>query len=117
MESRGMRGEGLEHEQDYIQERLVNASQTDEYAEAARTLEDERRELDALMARRGATDAEPNLEALINDAQLRVDRMQLRQGGEIGAADSPVDLNQQPPEAEARARTSSQMGGGATGSS
>ncbi len=117
MESRGMRGDGLEHEQDYIQERLENASQSDEYAEAARRLEDESRDLQAMMDGRDSGGGEPNVEALENDAQLPVDRMQLRQGGAIGASDSPVDLNQQPPEAEARSRTVAGTGGGATGSS
>ena len=116
MESREIRGEGVDHEQDWIQERLVDASHTDEYAEAAETLKDQARDLQSLTAQGAPSGGEPNLDVLSADAQLPVDRMQLRQGGEAGASDSPIDLNQQPPEAEARARSTARTGGGETGS-
>ncbi len=49
---RRIRGEGLEHEQDYIQERLTHAGTTAEYAEAADQLERAARDLERLNEKR-----------------------------------------------------------------
>jgi hypothetical protein len=52
-EGRRIRGEGLAHEQDYIEERMTYAGDTDEYAEAARRLEQEAADLERLNRQRG----------------------------------------------------------------
>lgn len=57
MEGRRIEGEGLEHEQDYIRERLEYAGDVDEYTEAANTLRQQAKDLTALLQQR---DDEPN---------------------------------------------------------
>jgi hypothetical protein len=102
-EGRRLHGEGMDNLEDYVNERLTYASDSDEYAEANRTLEQELADLQALNAERGQPQARPNIDALIDEAQLRVDRMQLRQGAEraVGSG-SQVDFDQLPPQDEAR---------------
>jgi hypothetical protein len=52
-QGRRIRGEGLEHEQDYIEERMTYAGNTDEFAEAAKRLEQEAADLERLNRQRG----------------------------------------------------------------
>jgi len=52
-QGRRIRGEGLEHEQDYIEERMTYAGNTDEYAEAADRLAQEAADLERLNRERG----------------------------------------------------------------
>ena len=52
-QGRRIRGEGVAHEQDYIEERITYAGNTDEYAEAAERLADVSEELDELTKKRG----------------------------------------------------------------
>ena len=52
-QGRRIHGEGLEHEQDYIEERITYAGNTDEYAEAAKRLEQEAADLERLNRQRG----------------------------------------------------------------
>ena len=109
-EGRPLHGDGVENLQDYVNERLTYASDSDEYAEANRTLEQELADLKALHAERGRTDARTDIDALINESQLRVDRMQLRQGAqrEVGSG-SQVDFDQLPPQDEARANITNRI--------
>ena len=52
-QGRRIRGEGVAHEQDYIEERITHAGNTDEYAEAVERLADVSAELDELTKKRG----------------------------------------------------------------
>ena len=116
MEGRPIRGEGIDHEQDYIQERLEQASDTDEYAEAAERLEDQLEDLRSPSGQGTGGASGAGTEALQRHAVTPTERGELRRGAS-GEADTPlqVDLNQQPPEAEARTRTATSLGGGAMG--
>jgi len=109
-EGRPLHGDGMDNLQDYVNERLTYASDSDEYAEANRTLEQELADLEALRNQRGGTDAHPDMDRLITEAELRVERMRLRQGAqrEVGSG-TPVDFDQLPPEGEARQRITNRM--------
>lgn len=100
-EGRPLRGDGIENLQDYVEERMTYASDSDEYAAAERTLEQELADLQALNQERGKPDARPNIDALIDEAQLRVGRMD---GAGTFEASSGVqaDPDLLPPESEAR---------------
>lgn len=115
MEGRPIRGDGIDHEQDYIQERLEQASDTDEYAEAAEVLEDHLQDLRSGSAQAGSA-GDASTEALQRQVVTPTDRDELRREASREADTlSQIDLNQQPPEAEARTRTASSLGGGAMG--
>ena len=111
-EGRRLRGEGLENLEDYIEERATYASDSDELAEANRTLEQELADLQNLHQERSQANARPNVDALINEAQLRVDRMRQGQGAGALATDagSTVDFDKLPPDAEARSRVVNDAG-------
>ena len=118
MDGRRIRGDGLDHEQDYVRERIEQVGGTDDYAEAAETLEDELEDIDA--ARRGAPQGsqgdDPSLAQLRKMADMPVERGELRQGDALDVTTSSVvDVQQLPPEAEARSRTKSQLEGGTGG--
>ena len=118
MDGRRIRGDGLDHEQDYVRERIEQVGGTDDYAEAAETLEDELEDIDA--ARRGAPqgsqEEDPSLAQLRKMADMPVERGELRQGDALDVTTSSVvDVQQLPPEAEARSRTKSQLEGGTGG--
>lgn len=110
-EGRPLHGDGMENLQDYVNERLTYASDSDEYAEANRTLEQELVDLENLRAEQGRPDSRTDIDALINEAQLRVERMQLRQGAERSAGGSQVDFDQLPPQDEARQNVINRMDG------
>ena len=112
MEGRPLHGEGLEHERDYIEERLEDAGDVDEYTEEAQRLRQETHDLQALTgeggtARANAGSSSTSGESAADQGGTSTDaeRLRLRQGAQLEAtAGSQVDLDQQPPEAEARAR-------------
>ncbi len=112
MEGRAIPGDGLEHERDYIEERLEDASDVNQYAEEDQRLQQEVRDLQALTGQGGtagdnagssATGGESSADQ--GGTSTDAERMRLRQGTQLEAtAGSQVDLDQQPPEAEARAQ-------------
>jgi len=111
-DGRPLRGEGVDNMQDYVNERLNYASSNDELAEANRTLEQEIADLDSLRAERSRADARENIEALIKEAELRVQRMEFRQGSQLEVGSSTqVDPEQLPPDAEARQNVTRRMDG------
>jgi len=141
MDSRRVHGEGLSHEQDYVRERLEDAGDVDEYAAADEKLRQEVRDLEHLTSGSQSADGiqpdlrvlhdndmsttppavtdgvQPDLRALHDEAEMPTERMEHRQGSALGtAANSQVDATHQVPDAEARARTVQQSGGGTTGS-
>ena len=119
MEGRRIKGDGIEHEQDYIKERIEQAGDTDEYAEAADVLEDELQDLKALNAQGGQTGqsgASGAGNAVRETANIPVAGDELRQGAALDiTTNSVVDTRQLPPDAEARSRTTSQLEGGTGG--
>ena len=112
MEGRPLHGEGLEHERNYIEERLEDAGDVDEYAEAAQRLRQEQRDIQALTGQGGADEGNAGSSSTGGESaadqggtSTDAERMRLRQGTQLEAtAGSQVDLDQQPPEAEARAQ-------------
>ena len=118
MDGRRIRGDGLDHEQDYVRERIEQVGGTDDYAEAAETLEDELKDIDAAQrgAPQGSQEDDQSLAQLRQMANMPVERGELRQGDALDVTTSSVvDVQQLPPEAEARSRTKSQLEGGTGG--
>jgi hypothetical protein len=118
MEGRRIRGDGLDHEQDYVRERIEQVGGTDDYAEASEVLEEELEDIDAARggARQGSQEDDPSLAQLRQTAGMPVERGELRQGDALDVTtNSVVDVQQLPPEAEARSRTKSQLEGGPGG--
>lgn len=112
-EGRPIKGDGLDNLQDYVAERLEYGTDSNEFAAANRTLEQELADLQTLQQERGQAQARPDIEALINEAQLRVDHMSVRPDAsqvESGTA-STVDFDKLPPEAEARSAVTRNLGG------
>jgi len=111
-DGRPLRGEGADNLQDYVNERLNYASSNDELAAANRTLEQELADLDSLRAERGRADARENVDALIKEAELRVQGIEFRQGSQIEVgSNTQVDPDQLPPDAEARQNITNRMDG------
>ncbi len=112
-EGRRLHGDGMENLQDYVEERLTYGTDSDEFAEANRTLEQELADLQALQQERGQSSPRPDIEALIQEAQLRVDRMSTRPDADNldATSGSQVDVEKLPPDAEARARITRTLGG------
>ena len=112
MEGRAIPGDGLEHERDYIEERLEDASDVNQYAEEDQRLQQEVRDLQALTEQGGTAGGNAGPSATGGEStadqggtSTDAERMRLRQGTQLEAtAGSQVDLDQQPPEAEARAQ-------------
>jgi hypothetical protein len=95
---------------EYIEERLTTGTQADRLEEQSRTLEQEMAELEALRQERSGPQPRADIDALIEQAELRIERMKLRQGAERAVTPgSQVDLEQTPPEAEARAQVTDQI--------
>lgn len=105
-EGRPKRDEGIPNLQAYVADSLTHASDSDELAEENRTLEQELADLQALHLERTQPDARPDVDALIAEAQLRVDRMSTtpNAGTLESDASSGADYRKAPPEAEARSR-------------
>lgn len=104
MRSREIHGDGLEHEADYVRERLENASDTSDYAAASERLKDELSDLQSINSGQGQPAHGSESPAAEASASTDEERMRLRQGGELDVTtNSVVDVEQHPPEAEARA--------------
>jgi len=118
MEGRRIRGEGLEHEQDYIRERLEQAGDVDEYTEAAEVLEQESKDLQSLENRSEQPGRSGDTSTLRQTATMPVEQDELRQGAalNVSSGSSGADPQQLPPDAEARGQVVSQLDGGSGGS-
>jgi len=112
-EGRPIRGDGMDNLQDYVEERLTSGTDSDEFAEANRTLQQELADLQTLQQERGQATARPDIDALIQEAQLRVDRMSMRpdQANLEATSGSVVDIDKLPPDAEARSNVARRLGG------
>lgn len=119
MEGRRIRGDGLEHEQDYVRERLEQAGDVDEYTEAAEALDQESKDLEALEEggeQPGRTGAGASA-TLRQAASMPVEQNELRQGAAMNiSTGSGADPERLPPDAEARSRLRSGLDGGMGGS-
>ncbi len=94
----------------YIEERLTTGTQADQLEDQTRALEQATADLEALRQERSGPQPRADIDALIEQAELRIERMKLRQGAERAATPgSQVDLDQTPPEAEARANVTAQI--------
>jgi hypothetical protein len=110
VESRRIPGEGIQHEENWIEERLEDASDVDEFAAASQKLQQEARDLRNLTAGQGNQGPTSPNDPLVAEANLPVDRMQGRQGAGLDAsASSQLDPNVLPPEAEARSVTTERL--------
>jgi hypothetical protein len=115
MEGRRIPGDGLRHEQEYIRERIEQAGDTDEYAEAAGVLEQELQDLRSGGGQESQA-GDPSDSALRQTANMPVEGGELRQGPALDVpARSGVDPDLLPPQDEARARVKSQLEGGTGG--
>lgn len=104
MRSREIHGDGLSHEADYVRERLEDASDTSDYAAASDKLKEELRDLQSINSGQAPPTQEAGSEAGEASASTDEERMRLRQGSALDVtSNSVVDVEQQPPEAEARA--------------
>jgi hypothetical protein len=113
MESRRIPGRGIEHEQNYIEERMIDASNTDELAAQNEQLKDELRDLQGLTASRQS--AEASEDALTTAADRPLDDGEMASEAATAASVGPVDVEQLPPSAEARARIQKDAGGNQMG--
>lgn len=111
MDSRRIPGEGVEHEQDYIEERLEDAGDVDELEAQSRKLREEARDLQHLDQGLEHPAGQSNPQGLPDEAQVGDGRMQMRpQGAQLEPSSrSGVDLDQLPPEAEARSRVTQDL--------
>ncbi len=109
-EGRPIHGKDFEENmEDYVKERLTHASDSDEYADATRTLEQEMADLEALQAERLHPDARPNIDALIEEGQARIDRLRQGSGQYQATGGVQADPDQMPPETEARSRATDRV--------
>jgi len=112
MESRRIPGDGIEHEQNWIEERLIDASNTDELAEASERLEEAVQDMHA--AGTGGVQQPVAGGAAVQSNQVGGDRMATQGGDQLDPARaSSLDPEQLPPENEARARITSHLADGA----
>jgi hypothetical protein len=103
--------DATENWQEYIEDRLTTGTQADRLEEQTRTLDQEMADLEALQQERAGAGPRADIDALIEQAQLRIERMRLRQGAEQAAMPATeIDVSQTPPEAEARANVTRQIG-------
>jgi len=111
-EGRRIHGDGVENVQNYIEERLEEGTSTEQLAQGSRTLEHEMADLQALQHERGQPNPRPDIDALIQEAQLRVDRMSLRpDASQLEAtAGSSIDFDKLPPANEARSQVVRELG-------
>lgn len=105
MEGRRIRGDGIDHEQDYVRERIEQTAGTADYAEAADTLEEELHDLASPPAREASAADAVDTDRLQREATLPTEGMDARLGDALDpTTNSPVDPEQLPPDAEARTR-------------
>lgn len=112
MEGRRIHGEGLEHEQDYVRERLEQAGDTDEFEGAAERLEQELQDLQGNGSDQAGQASDVDITALQKQAVTPVEQMEVRQGAELDSArGSQVNPDHMTPDAEARSRVEGGRGG------
>jgi len=112
MEGRRIHGEGLDHEQDYVRERIEQAGDTDELAAASERLQQELQDLGASGEAQQTQSSDIDVGALQTQAVTPVEQGELRQAGSLDAAQQgAVDPDQLPPTAEARSRIDAGGGG------
>jgi len=117
MEGRRIRGDGIDHEQDYVRERIEQTAGTADYAEAADTLEKELHDLTSPPARDAGAADTVDTDLLQSEATLPTEGMDVRLGDALEpTANSSVDPEQLPPDAEARARVTAGIGDSGTSS-
>lgn len=106
MDSRSIPGDGIAHEENWIEERLIDASSTDEYAAAAEQLKQEVQDLRNLTGGGSNAGAAPSQSgnAVMSDRASVTPSDTLDPG-----RGSVMDPEQQPPEAEARATVTSHL--------
>ena len=93
-EGRPLHGDDfVENMQDYFKERVTYGTDSDEYAEMNRVLEQELADLQALHEERSRPDARSNIEDLIREKQARID--QLRASDEQPEARAGIQSNPQ----------------------
>ncbi len=113
MESRRIPGDGLEHEQNWIEERLIDSSNTDELAEASERLEEAVQDLQATGTGSSGQQVVAG-DTAVQSNQVGGDRMATLGGDQLDPArGSSLDPDQLPPENEARARVTSHLADGA----
>ncbi len=114
MDSRSVPGEGITHEQNWVEERLTEATNTDEFAAAADRLEQEVRDLQAPATGGGAGGAVSATGPSDIQNQSRGDRMSVRTDAHLDPGrGGQIDPDQAPPEAEARATVNAHLADGA----
>ncbi len=110
-EGRPIHGKDVEENlEDYVKERMEYASDSDEYAKIDHELKQELADLEALQAERAGDDPRHNIEAVIEETEARIDRLRKSMGQLEATSGSQVDLEQTPPEAEARAQVTDRIG-------
>jgi len=117
MRSQQIPGDGIEHEQNYIEERMINAGKTDELAANAEQLKDEVRDLQNLSSNPSSDSAqEASNDALKATANIPTGGRDVVGESRAAAPGAPVDGEQLLPTSEARSRVVSSSGGGEMGS-
>ncbi len=97
MEGRRIHGDGLDHEQDYVRERIEQAGDTDEFAAASERLQQELQDLGASDETQQTQAGDVDVAALQTQAVTPVEQMEVRQAGSVDAArQAPVDPDQAP---------------------
>jgi hypothetical protein len=117
MRSQHIPGDGVEHEQNYIEERMINAGKTNELAAQSEQLEDEVRDLQNLSTNRSSgSSQEASSDALRATANMPTGSGDVIGESRAAAPGAPVDGEQLLPTSEARSRVVSGSGGGEVGS-
>ncbi len=116
MEGRRIRGERIDHEQDYVRERIEQTGGTADYAEAADTLKEELHDLTSPSQGDTTPAGSADTDMLRSEAGVPTEGMDVRLGDALDpTTNSPIDPEQLPPDAEARARVTAGMEGGTGG--
>ena len=114
MDSERIPGSGIEHEQNYIQERMINASDVDELGEQNEKLKDELRDLNGASSTR--SDVSSSNDALKNVANEPTVQSDVGSQARTNASVGPTDAEQLPPISSARSQVVNDAGGGQIGS-
>lgn len=117
MRSQHIPGEGIENVQNYIEERMIDASNTGELADQNEALRDHVQDLQGISGQASqSTPAEASDETLKATATTPTTEQELASQARTNASVGPVDPEQLPPTSEARSRVVSGTGGGEMGS-
>ncbi len=114
MESRRIPGEGLEHEQNYIEERLIDASNMDELAAQSEQLKAELSDLRSQSSQDSTQETSDR--ALEATANIPTEQSDVGSQARTVAAVGPVDPEAMPPISSARSTVVNDTGGGNLGS-